>query len=67
MKLQKQKAWTYKDTEYAKYSIVIPNKEIDKLGWKEGDELESIIKGEKLVIAKKTPKQIEINTPLFGN
>jgi hypothetical protein len=53
MKLQKHKTWKYKGTEYAKNTIVIPNKQIEELGWNEGDELESIIRGEKLVIVKK--------------
>ena len=52
MKLQKQLSRKYGDKEYAKYVIVIKQKHIEKLGWKEGEELEAEVKGEKLIIEK---------------
>lgn len=52
MKLQKQLSRRYEDKEYAKYVIVIKPKIIEKLGWKNGEELGAEIKGEKLVIEK---------------
>ena len=39
MKLQKRLSRKYKDKEYYKYLIVIPEEEIIKSGFKEGDEL----------------------------
>ena len=47
MKLQKQKARKYKDKTIYKYIIVIPPKDIEELGWKEGIELEGTIIREK--------------------
>lgn len=52
MKLQSQISRKYKDQEYKKYWIVLSSKLIDKLGWKEGQELEADVKNEKLVIEK---------------
>lgn len=43
MKLQKQKAREYKGKPIHKYTIVIPPKHIDELGWNEGIELEGIV------------------------
>jgi len=40
MKLQKVKAREYKSKPIYKYMIVIPPKDIEELGWKEGIELE---------------------------
>jgi bifunctional DNA-binding transcriptional regulator/antitoxin component of YhaV-PrlF toxin-antitoxin module len=50
MHLQKQLSRKHKNKEYPKYTIVVPPKEIEKLGWKEGDELESELKDGKLII-----------------
>jgi len=52
MKLIANKTREYKGTQYKKFSVVIPNKVIDKLGWKEGEDLECEVKGDKLVIEK---------------
>ena len=43
MKLQRQKAREYKDKPIYKYVVVIPPKDIEQLGWKEGNELEGIV------------------------
>lgn len=40
----------YKDKEYKKYSVVIPNKLIEELNWKAGTELEASVKNNKLII-----------------
>ena len=53
MKLQKQLSRKVKGIEYPKYVITIPPKEIEKLGWKEGMELEPKVEGEKLTIIPK--------------
>ncbi len=42
MILQKQKAREYKGKSIHKYVIVIPPKDIEELGWKEGQELKGI-------------------------
>ncbi|MFH1181687.1 MAG: AbrB/MazE/SpoVT family DNA-binding domain-containing protein [Candidatus Woesearchaeota archaeon] len=52
MRLLSQKSREYKDKAYHKYWVVIPNKLIEKLGWKQGDELEAEIKGNKLSIER---------------
>jgi len=52
MRLLSQKSREYKDKSYYKFWVVIPNKIIDKLGWKRGDELETEVKGDKLLIEK---------------
>jgi len=38
--------------EYKKHWVIIPNKIIEKLGWKIGDELELEVKGDKLIVEK---------------
>ena len=52
MYLQKQLSRKVGNKEYAKYVIVIKPKIIEKLGWKDGEELDAEIKGDKLVIEK---------------
>ncbi len=52
MRLQKQLSRKWGDKEYVKYVIVIKEKLIEKLGWKEGQELEGKVKGDKLIIEK---------------
>ena len=52
MKLQSQISRQYKDTKYEKFWIVLPSKLIQKLGWKSGQELETEIKGDKLIVEK---------------
>ena len=42
MKLQKQKT-IVRGKEYSKWVIIIPAKDIKKLDWKEGDELEGVV------------------------
>jgi len=43
MKLQKQKAREYKGKPIHKYVIVIPPRDIEELGWKEGQNIEGIV------------------------
>jgi bifunctional DNA-binding transcriptional regulator/antitoxin component of YhaV-PrlF toxin-antitoxin module len=50
MKLQKQLSRKVKDVEYAKWVLVIPPNIIEKLKWKEGQELEVEIKENSLVV-----------------
>lgn len=50
MHLQKQLSRKYEGKEYAKWVIVIKPKTIEKLGWKDGEELEAEVKKGKLII-----------------
>lgn len=50
MKLQKQKTREVKGKEYHRWTVVIPPDEIEKLGWKEGEELQPKAQGKKLII-----------------
>ncbi len=52
MRLLSQISREYKDKKYRKYWIVIPQKLLDKLGWKTGEDLEGEVKGNKLIIEK---------------
>ncbi len=52
MKLIKQKGRNYKDKEYFKYIVVIPNKILEKLNWKGGENLDVKVKRDKLIIEK---------------
>ena len=52
MRLIKQHGRKYNETDYYKYIVVIPNKLIEKLGWKRGEDLEADVKEGKLVIKK---------------
>jgi len=54
MILQRQKARKYKDKIIYKYVIVIPPKDIEGLGWTEGQNLEGIqIKNSGYLLIKK--------------
>lgn len=50
MKLQKQTTRKVGDVEYAKWVITIPPSQVKEVGWKEGDNLESAVKGKSLII-----------------
>ena len=52
MRLLSQISREYKGKNYKKFWIVIPNKLIEKLGWKTGEDLEGEVKGDKLIIEK---------------
>ena len=45
MKLQKQLTRKIGNQEYSKYVLVISSKDIKKLGWEQGQELELIVEG----------------------
>lgn len=52
MRLLSQVSREYKGNKYKKFWVVIPNKLIERLGWKTGEDLEGEVKGDKLVIEK---------------
>lgn len=53
MQLQRQLSRKHKGKEYPKYTVVIPPKEIEKLGWNEGVRLEPEIKDSELILRPK--------------
>ncbi|MBI2176190.1 hypothetical protein HYU40_02450 [Candidatus Woesearchaeota archaeon] len=60
MRLLKQKSREYKGKAYQKHWIVIPNFLIDKIGWKEGQDLEAEIKKGKIVISKNDKTRVDL-------
>ncbi len=54
MRLQSHISRKYKNNSYRKFWVIIPNKLLEKLGWKIGEELESEVKGNKLIVDKKS-------------
>lgn len=52
MRLQKQINRIVDNKEYAKYVVVIPPDDVEKLEWKEGEELEHEVKEQALIIRK---------------
>ena len=52
MRLIKQHGREYQGKDYFKFIVVIPNKIIEKLGWRGGEDLEAEVKGDKLIIEK---------------
>lgn len=52
MKLLSQISREYGDKKYRKFWIIIPEKLIQELGWKTGEDLEAEVKGNKLLIEK---------------
>jgi len=52
MRLLGQTSRVYKETEYQKHWIVIPNSVVETLGWKIGQDLEYEIKDKKLIVKK---------------
>lgn len=53
MKLLSQKSREYKGKEYRKFWVVVPNKIVDKLDWKAGEELNEEVIEDRLLIRKK--------------
>ncbi len=52
MRLIKQHGRKYEGKDYFKYIVVIPNKIINELGWKGGEDLDIERKGKKIIIEK---------------
>jgi bifunctional DNA-binding transcriptional regulator/antitoxin component of YhaV-PrlF toxin-antitoxin module len=52
VRLQKQKTRVVKGKEYFRWTVVIPPKRIEELGWDEGIELEARIKKNRLVLRR---------------
>jgi len=54
VKLQKQLSRKVGNEEYSKLVVVIPPEKIKEIGWKEGFELEVVVKDGKIVIKPKS-------------
>jgi len=59
MKLQKQLSRRVGNKEYAKWVIAIPPKQVEALGWNEGQSLEGEVTDQKLVIKKVSESEVE--------
>lgn len=52
MKIEKTKSRKYKDKQYYKYRIIIPEEIIKDSGFKEGDELQAEVKKGEIKLIK---------------
>ncbi|HUR25960.1 MAG TPA: hypothetical protein VM327_08120 [Candidatus Thermoplasmatota archaeon] len=52
MKLRRVKTRTHKGEDYFKWVIHPPGAAVDALGWRDGDELEPVVKGGSLVLRR---------------
>lgn len=59
MKLQKQLSRRVGEKSYPKYVIAIPPKQIEALGWNEGESLEGEITDQKLIIKRVNASEVE--------
>jgi len=50
MHLLRQVSRQVGDNEYCKWIVIVPPSQVEELGWKEGEELESFVKGESLLV-----------------
>jgi hypothetical protein len=57
VKLQKRFAYKYKDKEYFKHIITIPDEIVEQLGWKEGIEIEPKVENNELVFTRQKQKE----------
>ncbi len=53
MKIEKVKSRRYRDKQYHKFRLIIPNKIMEKTGFKEGDELEAEAKKGEVKLRRK--------------
>jgi bifunctional DNA-binding transcriptional regulator/antitoxin component of YhaV-PrlF toxin-antitoxin module len=60
MRLQRQVNRVVEDKEYSKYVLIVPPEDVEKLGWKEGEELAHEVKEESLIISKAKPPEEEV-------
>lgn len=60
MRLQKQVNRVVEDKEYSKYVVIIPPEDVEKLEWKDGEELAHEVKEQTLIIRKAKPPEEEV-------
>ena len=53
MRLQKQLSRKSGNVEYPKYVVVIPPEKVKEVGWREGVELDAIVKQRKIILKTK--------------
>jgi len=53
MKLQRQVAYKYKGKNHYKHVVIIPEDDVKKLEWKDGEELEDEVNGNNLTLKPK--------------
>lgn len=66
MKLQKQLAYRYKNKEYFKHVLTVPDDALKKLGWKSGEKLVQTIENGKLIISRESPSPVQRLTRTEG-
>lgn len=59
MRLQKQLSRKVGNKEYPKWVIIVPPKQIETLGWKEGEYLASEVNDEELIIQREAVEKIQ--------
>lgn len=59
LRLQKQVSRKYKGREYPKWVITVPPKQIEELGWGEGEFLEGEVTHQELTIRKENSEKVE--------
>jgi hypothetical protein len=57
VRLQKQKAYKYKDKQHFKHVIVVPEEAVNELNWQGVQELELNIKNGRLIAEAKTENE----------
>ena len=60
MKLQKNMAYTYKGKTNYKFTIMVPHKDIEQLGWGKGIELEGTVVKDKGYFLSSKKKKLEL-------
>jgi antitoxin component of MazEF toxin-antitoxin module len=66
MRLQRQVSRQVNGNEYVKWVIVIPPSQVEELGWAEGMELESYVKGKILVVRPQMKPKEKPNKMSYG-
>lgn len=59
MRLQKQLSRKYGNKEYPKWVITIPPKQVEALGWNEGEFLESEVNIQELIIRREDEEKAQ--------
>ena len=62
MRLQKQLSRKVEGKKYPKYVITIPPSQVQELGWKEGMELETEVKQNRIILKPKSRGSTESAT-----
>jgi len=57
MKLQGQTAYKYKGKNHYKHVVIIPEDDVKKLKWKDGEELEDEVNGKNLTLKPKSKQK----------